>query len=191
MVANETNLRGIIYFHDSHYALWHGVIVVPMCLLGLLGNIASLVVLCKPQMKSSANTMLIALAICDSFVCIVMFFIAFEDIANYCGTMPDYGYYLKCSSLVLMNIGRTSRTGSVFVTIGVTVERYLVICWPFKARYLCTKNKVLVALVIIIICTIVSTIPEYLWVNNYEYLCRLTSKCFFLFFIDFATFSKL
>ena len=35
-------------------------------------------------------------------------------------------------------IGLAAQTASVYLTMVVTVERYIAVCWALKARYLCT-----------------------------------------------------
>ena len=34
-----------------------------------------------------------------------------------------------------------AQTGSAYITMAVTVERYLAVCWPLKARSICTIGK--------------------------------------------------
>ena len=163
--TQEDMSEDVLYVDNVFYTLWHGVVLVPLCLLGVIGNIMSSIVLSRPRMKSSANTMLIALAICDTIVVIVLFLLALDDITTYIGTVPEYVHNMMCAFPWLMHIGRTARTASVYITIGVTIERYHVVCWPLQAKEIWTRRKNFMALLIITIFTIVSTIPEYLRVS--------------------------
>jgi len=52
----------------------HGILINSVGVLGLLGNVVSIVVLSRPQMKSSINTLLIGLVGCDSLLIITSIF---------------------------------------------------------------------------------------------------------------------
>lgn len=43
--------------------------------------------------------------------------------------------------LVAYPIGLIAQTGSVWTTVGVTVERYVAVCHPLRARFLCTYRR--------------------------------------------------
>ena len=53
---------------DVFEVVVHGFLLLIVGSLGLLGNMVSIVVLSRPQMKSSINTILIALVSCDSLL---------------------------------------------------------------------------------------------------------------------------
>ncbi len=38
-------------------------------------------------------------------------------------------------------LGLTAQTASVYLTVSITVERYIVVCHPLKARSLCTPTR--------------------------------------------------
>ena len=38
-------------------------------------------------------------------------------------------------------LGLTAQTASVYLTVSITVERYIVVCHPLKARSLCTPKR--------------------------------------------------
>ena len=41
-----------------------------------------------------------------------------------------------------------AQTGSAYMTLCVTFERYLVVCWPLRARHLCTVGRAKLAVVV-------------------------------------------
>ena len=38
-------------------------------------------------------------------------------------------------------VGMIAQTGSCYLTLAVTIERYLAVCWSLKARHLCTQVR--------------------------------------------------
>ena len=43
--------------------------------------------------------------------------------------------------LVVYPVGLMAQTCSAYMTVGVTIERYLVVCWPLKSRSICTNGR--------------------------------------------------
>ena len=63
----------------------HGILINSVGVLGLLGNVVSIVVLSRPQMKSSINTLLIGLVGCDSLLIITSIFMFCFTVFRYTG----------------------------------------------------------------------------------------------------------
>lgn len=59
---------------DTFDVVVHGFLLLIVGNLGLLGNVVSIVVLSRPQMKSSINTILIGLVSCDSILIVTSIF---------------------------------------------------------------------------------------------------------------------
>ena len=60
-------------------------------------------------------------------------------------TQQWFGYYF-CHIFPYITpwvypVGMIAQTGSVYLTICVTIERYVAVCLPLKARYLCTFGR--------------------------------------------------
>ena len=145
----------------SHIEFAYALLTCVICVLGMIGNIMSIIVLRKLNMKSSANTMLIALAIFDTCYVIGEALLNFNDIVRYFNVLPEYEFFIQCAFSWLLPIYCTAQIGSVYLTTGVTIERYLVICWPLKARYICTRKHMLKGLLSIIIFSCIATLPEF------------------------------
>ena len=67
-------------------------------------------------------------------------------------------------------IGMIAQTGSVYLTICVTLERYVAICLPLKARYLCTFGRAKVCVAGICLLASLYNIPrfwEVTWQTTY------------------------
>ena len=42
---------------------------------------------------------------------------------------------------VVYPVGLIAQSGSCYLTLAVTIERYLAVCWPLKARHLCSQVR--------------------------------------------------
>lgn len=70
---NLTETRNGWAYSDTFEFIVHGVLVGIVGVLGLIGNIISIVILSRPQMKSSINAILIGLVSCDSLLILTSF----------------------------------------------------------------------------------------------------------------------
>jgi len=121
----------------------YGVLLNVIGLFGILGNVISMVILSRPQMKSSINYLLIGLARCDT-VLIVTSILLFGLPVVYPATGHLFNYYFKVYPLiapVVYPIAMVSQTVSVYLTLTVTLERFVAVCHPLRARSLCTYGR--------------------------------------------------
>ncbi|XP_022178946.1 FMRFamide receptor [Myzus persicae] len=121
----------------------YGVLLNVIGVFGILGNVISMVILSRPQMKSSINYLLIGLARCDT-VLIVTSVLLFGLPVVYPATGHLFNYYFKVYPLiapVVYPIAMVSQTVSVYLTLTVTLERFVAVCHPLRARSLCTYGR--------------------------------------------------
>uniref|UniRef100_A0A2S2NHQ1 FMRFamide receptor n=1 Tax=Schizaphis graminum TaxID=13262 RepID=A0A2S2NHQ1_SCHGA len=121
----------------------YGVLLNVIGVFGILGNVISMVILSRPQMKSSINYLLIGLARCDT-VLIITSMLLFGLPVVYPATGHLFNYYFKVYPLiapVVYPIAMISQTVSVYLTLTVTLERFVAVCHPLRARSLCTYGR--------------------------------------------------
>lgn len=72
-----------------------GVLLGVVSLLGILGNVLTMVILSRPQMRSSINCLLVGLARCDAalLVAAILLF-SLPSVAAYTGCLPQYTFYI-------------------------------------------------------------------------------------------------
>jgi hypothetical protein len=51
----------------------------------------------------------------------------------------------------IYSVGLAAQTASVYLTVAVTIERYLAVCFPFMARSLCTRGRARKAVLFVIL----------------------------------------
>ncbi|XP_041371546.1 FMRFamide receptor-like [Gigantopelta aegis] len=118
-----------------------GLIFYPVvCLIGLIGNILSIIVMCQKQMTSSTNVYLLALAISDCikiisdflyFTVILLLEVDFPKGNKAFGFLYPYAHYIFNTSLCI----------SAWLTVSVAVERYIYVCHPTKVKGYCTISR--------------------------------------------------
>ena len=64
-IGNSTEIPEFWDFETRFEFVFHGLLISCLGIFGLMGNLASIVILSRPQMRNSINTILIALVSCD------------------------------------------------------------------------------------------------------------------------------
>ncbi|XP_055842285.1 FMRFamide receptor [Episyrphus balteatus] len=140
-----------------------GVILNLVGILGILGNILSMVILSRPQMRSSINYLLIGLARCDTVLIITsMLLFGIPSIYPYTGYLFYYYYYIYPNiSPCVFPIAMAMQTASVYMTFTVTLERYVAVCHPLKARALCTYGRAKIYFIGCIVFAVFYNLPRF------------------------------
>ncbi|CAI5441346.1 unnamed protein product [Caenorhabditis angaria] len=106
-------------------------------LFGLFGNATTALILTRPSMRNPNNLFLTALAVFDSCLLITAFFIyAMEYIIEFTRDFELYVAWLTYLRFAFA-LSHISQTGSVYITVAVTIERYLAVCNPRRSKMLC------------------------------------------------------
>lgn len=123
---------------DDHNFLdfWlSGVLLNVIGVVGILGNVLSMVILSRPQMRSSINYLLIGLARCDTVLIVTsMLLFGFRSIYPYTGYLFIYNYYIYPQiAPYVFPLATASQTASIYLTLMVSLERYVAVCHPLRA----------------------------------------------------------
>lgn len=121
-----------------------GILINLIGMVGILGNSLSLIILSRPQMRSSINYLLIALARCDIILIITsMFLFGFHSIFPYTyndDTQSGSIFWLRYSYNVypriiryLFTLAMIAQTANCYLTLLVSLERYVAVCHPLRA----------------------------------------------------------
>ncbi|CAH1792117.1 unnamed protein product [Owenia fusiformis] len=129
----------------------NGIFTPLTCLFGIVGNTLAFLVLRKIQQKqnSIATMLLQVLAVCDSFFLLGAFFPMYVTL---------YRKYVQCFpvglaarvviylELVWNFLAMLSQTLSIWVTVLLTAERMIGICYSMRAVTWCSKTRIKVCL---------------------------------------------
>lgn len=121
-----------------------GILINLIGMIGILGNSLSLIILSRPQMRSSINYLLIALARCDIILIITsMFLFGFHAIYPYTynddvtgGSMFWFRYSYNVYPRIiryLFTLAVIAQTANCYLTLLVSLERYVAVCHPLRA----------------------------------------------------------
>merc|ERR1712079_189878 len=117
-------------YHRAKFWI-EGVILIIVGILGLLGNVLTLVVLSSKRSKRTTfNQLLIVLSICDSLL--IVFFILVSTSTTVMSSEPHWFIYIF--PYLLWPLGNISITSTVLMVVAVSTERYLAICRPLQYK---------------------------------------------------------
>lgn len=112
-----------------------GIFLNVIGFIGIFGNVLSMVILSRPQMRSSINYLLIGLARCDTILIVTaMLLFGFRGIYPYTGnTFWYYNYVYPRIVMLFYPIATSAQTASIYLTLMVSLERYVAVCHPLRA----------------------------------------------------------
>ena len=118
------------------------------CILGLLGNVLSFVVMRKRQFaKSPVATSLCCLAVADSIILIT-------HIDNFSRVQALFGIHLRSVSYVACSLlrwlFRTSSQFSTWLIIQISFERSVAICKPMTHKLIISKKSMLCTMLVLL-----------------------------------------
>ncbi|CAH1791116.1 unnamed protein product [Owenia fusiformis] len=170
MDGNTTNCStdAIEYQSYFNYQVFnianHLILIGLLCVLGIIGNIFSIVVLQHDRAAkgTSLNFLLQALAVCDSiFLFMRIFLYPLPTIFTTTGYLKSYySMFLKTITILLPMI-YTAQGASIWLVVMVTIDRYLAVCRPLDIGMQCTKGKARQVVIIVIVLDILFNLPRF------------------------------
>uniref|UniRef100_A0A1A7XQF7 Thyrotropin-releasing hormone receptor n=1 Tax=Iconisemion striatum TaxID=60296 RepID=A0A1A7XQF7_9TELE len=136
-VTSERNhTAGLWTDYSIPYKVTSSLLLLVICALGILGNVmVILVVLTTRHMRTPTNCYLVSLAVADLMVLTAAGLPAITD--SIFGTWVFGHYGCPCITyLQYLGINASSCSITAF-----TIERYIAICHPIKAQFLCTLSR--------------------------------------------------
>ncbi|KAL3277877.1 hypothetical protein HHI36_013218 [Cryptolaemus montrouzieri] len=123
--------------------LTNGLLLNIIGLLGIIGNIISMIILSRPQMRSSINYLLIGLARIDTALIITSILLfGLPGIYPYSGMLFTYYYVIYPQIVpVVYPLALIVQAASAYLTFCVSFERFVAVCHPLKVRSLCTYGR--------------------------------------------------
>lgn len=122
--------------HSIQYKVISSLLLFLICALGIVGNVmVILVVLTTKHMRTPTNCYLVSLAVADLMVLTAAGLPAITDSIFGSWVFGHYGC-LCITYFQYLGINASSCSITAF-----TIERYIAICHPIKAQFLCTLSR--------------------------------------------------
>ena len=136
---------------------------MPIVLLGTLGNLLTIIVLCRKNMrKLPASIFLLALAVVDTM------FLYLEIFHNWYLGLTDI--FLRNTNITLCQLMRflqvTVQWTSAWIIVSVTFQRLIAVCIPFKVKRLNTRTASCVS--VITITTVSAIVSSHFFVTYHK-----------------------
>ena len=136
------------------------VIITIFILFGFIGNSLSIFCLWKDKSKTATPALLVNLEVADTlFLLTALLLRSVPTAYNYSneGTnSPDWSFtYYQ----ILYPLARSFQTCAIYSTILVTVNRYVAVCFPYRAKNLCSKNQAKGQIVVVWLLSVLYNIP--------------------------------
>ncbi|KAH3839742.1 FMRFamide receptor-like [Dreissena polymorpha] len=143
-------------FADKMHFVSSAIIGPIFVCLGLVGNILSVLVWRRRKMRSSTGTYLIGQAIAD--MGLLVFFMLTDSILKFWPSIATSSAYGAFFAYVGYPIFFLFVVCSIWFTVGVTVDRYIQVCWINKAKEMCSEKRAWIGLgLITLLCFFVNT----------------------------------
>ena len=153
----------------SNLTITLSLVGILICLIGIIGNFFSIIVLLRKSMKKlSIYSYLLGLSICDEISLTLTVFIFLDY------TMPFIGNQMniKMSQNSVNNyriflfyiypVVASTQALSIWITLAFTVDRYLYVCQPYIGRKFCTRRRALIVIISLYIFASLYSIPQFL-----------------------------
>ena len=147
-----------------------GVIIV----VGIIGNCLTFVVFWKGNFKSSTSFLFLSLSLADSAYLMAVLPRGIRPFVDYTdcwfrGLFTVEAYWTVYGTFLVA----TTKTATIWVTVLVAFNRYIIVCRPLRASQWCTISKVKIQLAVVLVIAVVCSIPflfnyriSYYAVNN-------------------------
>ncbi len=175
--GEDLNLKYEEFYHTAQFIT--GLVCYPIIVLvGLTGNLLTLIVLNHKKMNTSTNVLLRALAVADTmkllndglyFLVLVLLRTTPKAGNNMLGYMYPVSHYIFNEAVCV----------TAWLTVFVAVERYISVCHPTRAKELCTLEKARVVSVVVFICMSLLAVPSALRYTKITLYDNATNDSYF------------
>ncbi|CAD6193725.1 unnamed protein product [Caenorhabditis auriculariae] len=150
---------------------------MPIAIFGFLTNVINVVVFCDPEMRCSlVNHFLLVLSISDLLLLVCNFFmLIFPVISSMSNNVALHDYY-PLFLWYSYPVGLSTQTCGVYLTVLVSVHRYLGVCHPFRAKRWVSGTPVK--------CAIIGSVIFSILINLHTWLELDVFKCYSPIFHD-------
>ena len=150
------------------------VIVGMLVVVGIIGNSLTLVVFWKGKFNKSTSFLFMCVSLTDSAVLLTSFVgMSVATFVDYTGYMQGFWYIYPYILVYVIPLCLVALTATVWVTVLITVNRYINVCLPLRASQWCTISKAKKQMTAVLLFAVLYNIPmfaqsqiEHVLINN-------------------------
>lgn len=147
---------------SRNFAKVHGYVADVVCIFGVISNILNVIVLTRRHMITPTNCILTALAIADFLTMLTyLVYATYFYIATEPGLGGNHSQGWMYFILIHNHFIITCHNMAMWFTVSLAVFRYIFVCHHVIGNRLCSLNRAILTINIIVIATIVVCIPNY------------------------------
>ena len=147
------------------YVRWLGDVVIlpPIVVFGVIGNILSFIVLCLQKTNMITTILLRFLAVVDTLLLLAAIPLRFMKQLNVCHDLMDS--FGDIHSLYIFRFGYPClfvlRMAGTWTTTLLTVDRYIAVCRPLQAKRLVTTQLATIQIIVVAIGSVIISLPAF------------------------------
>ena len=132
--------------------------IVVVGIIGIIGNSLTFLVFWNGKFKSSTSFLLLSLSLIDTSVLLTVFTCNIVRFDDYFGWLShDLSIYL---AVCMWPLSFMAETATIWVTVLIAVNRYIIVCLPLRASRWCTLSKVKIQLAVVLVLVVMYNIPH-------------------------------
>ena len=122
------------------------LVILIIIVVGIIANCFTFGVFWKGNFKSSTSFLFLSLALVDSAVLIIL----------------SLGFVESVGAVNCVAMFQIAKTATIWVTVLIAVNRYIIVCRPLMASRWCTVSKVRIQLALVLLAAVLCNIPHFL-----------------------------
>ena len=162
---DETD-HGVGYILLFRLIVW-GYIGMILSLFGIIGNIITIIILISPSMRKTSTNIYLTAISCSNIIFLLIFIPSYSikyllGYNVYMTNQPPFAFEILLTRLPTTPVYNTILLSIIYLTIGVSMDRLILIKYPLKSKRILTKRVTLITILLIYIFCIVYCIPYWL-----------------------------
>ena len=158
---NDTGSTHVTSYEGPNIPLFRFVCEVcmslPIAVIGICGNILAFVVLCRQKQRLTTSVLLQALAVADTLVLISAILLRSMRYVGWEAFDNIYHYIF----VVLYPCVYFFRLADTWLTVMLTIDRYITVCHPLQAQRVCTLRRTYISIAAIVMATLLFSAPRF------------------------------
>ena len=151
-----------------------------LCAFGLVGNAVSFTVLWRDRAGGGATSFLLrAMAVADSLVLVAavpLYVLSPLALAQMPGASSTYIGIYYAAMPYLWPCYLIPYTGTIFLTVLVSLQRFFAVCRPYSSVGSCNKRQMRIHVAAIVVFAVVYNIPRFFEYTHFEYCVGLNQS---------------